>query len=59
MRKVALYGGSFGPFHIGHEMAILYVLETGDVDEVWVTPCFKHNFGKDLPLFNTDSTCVN
>lgn len=45
---VALFGGSFNPPHMGHALAGLYVLETSDVDELWLVPTFKHPFDKQL-----------
>lgn len=44
--KIALFGGSFDPPHVGHQMACLYVLETYAVDELWMVPCFRHPFDK-------------
>lgn len=38
MKKIALYGGSFDPPHLGHVMAIRTVLNAKVVDEVWVVP---------------------
>lgn len=40
MKRVALYGGSFNPIHIGHLALANYVCEWEQVDEVWflVTP---------------------
>ena len=49
--RVALYGGSFNPPHVAHQLAALYVLETHDVDELWLVPCFKHPFEKALESF--------
>jgi len=49
---VALYGGSFNPPHIGHQMVGLYVLETAGVDQIWFIPCFKHPFDKALAPFD-------
>jgi nicotinate-nucleotide adenylyltransferase len=50
--NVALYGGSFNPPHIGHQMVGLYVLETAGVDQIWFIPCFKHPFDKALAPFD-------
>lgn len=44
--RVALYGGSFDPPHLSHQMACLYVLATQPIDEVWMVPCYQHAFGK-------------
>jgi nicotinate-nucleotide adenylyltransferase len=49
--RVALYGGSFNPPHIAHQLAALYVLETQAVDQLWFVPCFKHPFEKALAAF--------
>jgi nicotinate-nucleotide adenylyltransferase len=49
--RVALFGGSFNPPHVGHQLASLYVLETAAVDELWLVPCFKHPFDKTLVSF--------
>lgn len=40
MKRVALYGGSFNPIHIGHLALANYLCEWEEVDEVWflVTP---------------------
>lgn len=46
--RVALFGGSFNPPHVGHQLAALYVLETQPVDELWMIPCFRHPFEKNL-----------
>jgi nicotinate-nucleotide adenylyltransferase len=50
-RRVALYGGSFNPPHVAHQMVGLYVLETVAVDELWIVPAFIHAFGKPLAPF--------
>jgi nicotinate-nucleotide adenylyltransferase len=49
--RIALFGGSFDPPHIGHQLACLYVLETHDVDEVWMLPCAQHPFAKQMSPF--------
>jgi nicotinate-nucleotide adenylyltransferase len=49
--RIALFGGSFNPPHVGHQLAALYVLETAEVDELWFIPCFKHPFEKSLEPF--------
>jgi nicotinate-nucleotide adenylyltransferase len=49
--RIALYGGSFNPPHLGHELAGLYVLETAGVDELWLMPTFQHPFDKALEPF--------
>lgn len=49
--RVAIFGGSFNPPHVAHQMAALYVLETAAVDELWIVPAFQHPFGKTLAPF--------
>jgi nicotinate-nucleotide adenylyltransferase len=49
--RVALFGGSFNPPHVGHQLAALYVLETAAVDELWLVPAFQHPFDKPLAPF--------
>jgi nicotinate-nucleotide adenylyltransferase len=49
--RIALFGGSFNPPHVGHQMAALYVLETASVDELWFVPAFRHPFDKPLCSF--------
>jgi len=49
--RVALFGGSFNPPHVAHQMAALYILETAPVEELWFVPCFKHPFNKSLAPF--------
>jgi nicotinate-nucleotide adenylyltransferase len=45
---VALFGGSFNPPHVAHQMVALYVLETSRVDQIWFVPAFRHALGKPL-----------
>lgn len=40
MKKIALFGGSFDPFHNGHRDLSLKVLDTLNFDEVWIIPTF-------------------
>lgn len=49
--RVAIFGGSFNPPHVAHQMAALYVLETAPVDELWLVPAVRHAFGKALAPF--------
>lgn len=46
--RVAIYGGSFNPPHLAHQLAITCVLATARVDELWMVPTFKHPFDKQL-----------
>jgi len=50
-RKVGLFGGSFNPPHVAHQLVALYILETC-VDEVWFIPTYSHPFGKKLTAYD-------
>lgn len=50
-RTIAVFGGSFNPPHLAHQMACLVVLETEPVDELWLVPTWRHPFDKDLVDF--------
>jgi nicotinate-nucleotide adenylyltransferase len=52
VKRVGLFGGSFNPPHLAHQMVCLYALATGEVDEVWMMPTFRHAFGKSLAPFD-------
>jgi nicotinate-nucleotide adenylyltransferase len=45
---IALFGGSFNPPHLAHQMACLVVLETERIDQLWMVPTWRHAFGKPL-----------
>ena len=51
MTRVALFGGSFNPPHVAHQLVALYVLETQPVDELWFVPTYVHPFGKPLVAY--------
>jgi len=51
MVRIALFGGSFNPPHVAHQMVALWALETQPVDEVWFVPVYKHAFNKELEPF--------
>lgn len=50
--RIALFGGSFNPPHVGHLLGALYVRAVADVDAVWLMPAFRHPFGKVLASFD-------
>lgn len=50
--RVAVYGGSFNPPHVGHAMVAGWLRWTGVVDEVWLLPAFHHAFDKALAPFD-------
>jgi nicotinate-nucleotide adenylyltransferase len=51
--RIALFGGSFNPPHVAHQLTCAYVLATARprVDELWMVPTFKHPFDKQLAPF--------
>jgi nicotinate-nucleotide adenylyltransferase len=51
-RTVALFGGSFNPPHVAHQLVALLVLETQGVDELLFVPTWKHPFAKALASFD-------
>jgi len=46
--KVGLLGGAFDPVHIGHIKLAEFILSRGVVDQVWLTPCYKHRYDKEM-----------
>ncbi len=48
---VGLYGGSFNPPHVAHQMVCLLALGVGRMEEVWAIPSFEHAFDKQLAGF--------
>ena len=51
-RRVAVFGGSFNPPHVGHVLGVVYALSTAPIDEVLVVPVFQHPFSKHLAPFD-------
>jgi nicotinate-nucleotide adenylyltransferase len=47
-----VYGGSFNPPHMAHQMACLYLLEALAAERVWLMPAFSHPFGKQLAPYD-------
>lgn len=45
--RLGIFGGSFDPPHLGHTMACLWALESGEVDRVLLVPVARHAFGKE------------
>ena len=41
-----VFGGTFDPPHLGHAMACLWALESGEIDRVLMIPVGRHPFGK-------------
>ena len=59
--RIALYGGSFNPPHLSHQLACAVALAASrpQIDEVWAVPTFRHAFGKQLaPYADRHAMCV-
>jgi nicotinate-nucleotide adenylyltransferase len=54
MKNIAIFGGSFNPPHLGHQMMIGYLCYTYNFDEIWINPVNKHYFDKDKYLINVN-----
>jgi nicotinate-nucleotide adenylyltransferase len=50
--RIAVYGGSFNPPHVGHLMVASWLRWTDRADEVWLLPTWSHPFAKDLAPFD-------
>ncbi len=47
--NILLFGGSFNPPHLGHQIVIEQAFELiPNIDELWLLPTYNHAFGKDL-----------
>ncbi len=46
--KIACFGLSSNPPHLGHLTVAKNLLKTKLVDQVWLIPCWRHSFGKKL-----------
>ncbi len=51
-KRIGLFGGSFDPPHVAHQLVCTLALSVGGVDEVWMAPCFHHAFDKPLTPFD-------
>ena len=49
--RVAVFGGSFNPPHMGHAMVASWIHWSNKADEVWFMPTFSHAFAKELAPF--------
>ena len=49
--NIALFGGSFDPPHIGHQLICLHLLDYEKFGRVMLVPCFTHPFNKKLINF--------
>jgi nicotinate-nucleotide adenylyltransferase len=54
--RVAVFGGSFNPPHVGHVLACALILSVEDVDRLLVVPTYRHPFAKPLAPFEDRAT---
>jgi len=50
--RIALFGGSFDPPHLGHKTVANTVVAKKIADQVWFVPCANHPFAKELSSAN-------
>lgn len=53
VKKIALFGGSFDPPHVGHVQVVLTALERKIVDEIWIVLTRKNPL-KQVPFLELD-----
>jgi len=46
--NVGIIGGAFDPVTNGHIELAKFVLLKGGFDEIWLMPCYKHMYGKEM-----------
>lgn len=46
--KIAIYGGAFDPVTKGHIDVANFLLNSGQFDQVWIMPAYKHMYGKKM-----------
>lgn len=46
--RIALFGGSFNPPHLGHLLCVAYAYAIAEIDQVWIMPAANHPYGKEL-----------
>ncbi len=47
-QRIAIFGGSFDPPHLGHVLAVCYAQLMASIDAVWVFPVARHAYHKGL-----------
>ena len=53
-KRVAVFGGSFSPVHIGHARLASAVIRKGLADEVWLMPCRRNPLKANAPQFDEE-----
>lgn len=47
-KQIALLGGAFDPPTLGHIAIARFVLDNLDIEQVWLVPCYKHMYNKEM-----------
>lgn len=46
--QIGILGGQFNPPHLGHLFMAQQALDFTPIKQIWLTPCFKHTFDKNM-----------
>lgn len=46
--RIIIFGGSFDPPHLGHQLVAQTIIKQNLADEVWLMPCYDNPFTKKL-----------
>jgi len=52
MINIAILGGAFDPITNGHVKIVEVVLNSNCADEVWIMPCYRHKYNKQMVTAN-------
>lgn len=57
-KQIALLGGAFDPPTLGHVAIARFVLDNLDIEQVWLAPCYRHMFNKNMSSANDRLTML-
>lgn len=49
--NILLFGGSFNPPSLAHYQLVKNIYDLNFFNEIWVIPCYEHNFNKEFISF--------
>lgn len=52
IQKIGIYGGSFDPFHKGHQVVAQTAIEQLNLDELYLVPAWQNPTKKKLTFSN-------